>query len=138
MRQEIRNIKRGKRELRNFGITLGAVLGLLGGVLLWRERGGSQYLLLAGALFVVFGLLLPALLKPVYKTWMTLAVIMGWVMTRVILGVLFYLLVTPIGLTARLLGKDMMDIRFDHAASRTYWIKKAKGPRDPKDYERQF
>jgi hypothetical protein len=138
MIEEIKHIKCGKRELRNFGITLGIIFGLLGGLLLWREKGYVVTFFMLSGFFLVFGLALPGLLKQIYKVWMTLALIMGWVMTRVILSILFYLLVTPIGLAARLVGKNFLDKKFKSENSNSYWIKKEQTVFKKSDFERQF
>ena len=89
--KEIKNIKSGKSELRKFGITIGIILCLLGGLLLWREKDYYFYFLILSTVFIFPGLVLPILLKPVHKAWMTLAVLLGWLMTRAILSVLFFL-----------------------------------------------
>jgi hypothetical protein len=138
MIEEIKHIKCGKRELRNFGITLGIIFGLLGSLLLWREKGYVVTFFILSGFFLFFGLALPGLLKQIYKVWMTLALIMGWVMTRVILSILFYLLVTPIGLAARLVGKNFLDKKFKSENSNSYWIKKEKTVFKKSDFERQF
>jgi hypothetical protein len=135
--EEIRNIKSAKKDLRQFGITIAVVLGLLGGWLLWRDRDGSSLVLIAAAVFLFLGCALPQLLKPFHKLWMTLAVLLGWLMTRVILIILFFLVVTPIGLLARLFGKDFLNRKFERKAT-SYWIPRKTAVSEKKDYERQF
>ena len=135
--EEIKSIKSEKKELRQFGITMGIVLGLLGWLLLWREKGYYPYFLMLSVVFLFFGLVLPSLLKPIYKIWMTLALLLGWFMTRVILSVLFFVIVTPIGLLARLGGKDFLDLKFNRNVN-SYWISKKTTKLDKKNYENQF
>lgn len=135
--EEIRNTKSDKNELRQFGITMGIALGLLGGLLLWRGKDYSPYLLVLSIVFLFIGLVLPVLLKPIHKTWMTLATLMGWFMTRVIIIILFYLLVTPIGLMARLCGKTFLDTKFERNVN-SYWIPRKTVKFDKKNYENQF
>ncbi|MCX5895526.1 MAG: SxtJ family membrane protein [Proteobacteria bacterium] len=135
--EEIKHIKSDKKELRKFGITMGIVLGLLGGVLLWRGKPASLYLFTIAAVFLFFGFALPRLLKPVHKFWMTLSILMGWVMTRVILIVLFYLIMTPIGLIARLCGKDFLGLEVNKKAT-SYWIPRNAIEREKSSYENQF
>ncbi|MFX0197132.1 MAG: SxtJ family membrane protein [Candidatus Hodarchaeota archaeon] len=137
MIEEIKNIKSGRRELRKFGITVGIVLGLLGGLFFWRGRDYYSYFLILSAALILLGLTIPILLKPVYKMWMTLAMLMGWVMTRVILSILFYLVITPIGLLAKLLGKNFLELKFNRNAD-SYWIPKGKVKSERSCYERQF
>ncbi len=137
IREEIKNIKSGKHELRKFGFLIGIVLGLFGMVLLWRGRDYYTYFLIFSTGFVFFGLFLPVVLRPVYAAWMTLAVISGWFMTRVILGVLFYFVFTPIGLISRLSGKRFLDLKKDNAC-RTYWNYRETAETKKSGYEKQF
>lgn len=135
--EAIKNIKSEKKELRKFGITVGIVLGLLGGSFLWRTKDYYFYFFILSTAFLFFALVLPALLKPIQKIWMTLAILIGWLVTRVILGVLFYLIITPIGLLARLFGKDFLDTKFDKDAD-SYWILRKALRFDKRNYEKQF
>lgn len=135
--EEIKNIKSGKKELRNFSLVIGIFLGLLGGLSWWRSTGYYPWLFAVAITFLLVGFGRPMLLKPIHKVWMTLAILMGWIMTRIILSVLFYLIVTPIGLSTRLLGKDFLDLEFSDDAD-SYWILRKKIKKDRSDYERQF
>jgi hypothetical protein len=137
MIEEIRSIKSGRSELRKFGVTVGIALAVFGGIFLWRGKDFYPYLFYIGAGFLFFGLVLPVVLWPVQKFWMTLAILLGWVMTRVILSVLFYVIVTPIGLCARLFGKDFLDMKFGGEAD-SYWIPKDPEEKTKRDYESQF
>ena len=135
--QEIKNIKSGGKELREFGITIGIVLSLLGGLFLWRGKTYCTYFFMLAAVFILLGVTAPIILKPIQKIWMTLAIVIGWVMSRVILIILFYLIVTPIGLLARLFGKDFLSRKFDKAAG-SYWIIRKSTGFDKRSYENQF
>jgi hypothetical protein len=137
MIEEIKNIKSGRRELRQFGITIGVILGLLGCFFIWRQKEWCYYFIIISFVFLLFGLVLPLLLKPVHKVWMTLAIFMGWCMTGVILGVLFYLVVTPIGLLMRLCGKDFLDRKFDSTVQ-SYWVQRKAVKSEKRNYENQF
>ncbi len=137
LKEELKNIKTGKKELRDFGLLMAAVLGLLGGLLFWKGKVSYPYFLSIAATFLVLGLSLPQLLKPIYKIWMTLAALMGWFMTRVILSVLFYLVVMPIGLIARLSGKQFLDLKMDKSRA-SYWNYREPRESDASDYEKQF
>ena len=135
--EEIRNIKSGKSDLRKFGITMGIVLILFGGLFLWRDKDYYIYLFIIAAAFIIPGLAAPVVLKPAYKVWMTIAIILGWIMTRVILSILFYLVVTPTGWLGWLFGKQFLDLKIDKDVS-SYWIHKKPTKFDKTDYERQF
>jgi hypothetical protein len=137
IKKEFKNIKSGSSELRKFGLTFGIILAVLGGFFLWREKNYYPHFLLFSAVFIFAGLVLPVLLKPIYTVWMRFAVLMGWFMTRVILSFLFYMIVTPIGLAAKVFGKDFLQTRFDKHAN-SYWIPKERVRSQKSDYERQF
>lgn len=135
--EEIKSIKSGKRELRQFGITIGIVLGLLGCLFWWREKDWYFYLLIFSTVFLFLGLALPFILKPLHKLWMALAILMGWLVTRVIIIILFYMIVTPIGLLARLCGKEFLNTKIDRNVN-SYWILRKPIKFGKRDYENQF
>lgn len=126
-----------KRELRKFGVTMGCAFALFGGLFLWRGKDFYPYLFALSAVFFFFGLVLPAALGPVFRAWMGLAHVMGSVMTRVMLTVLFYLVITPIAVIARTLGKDFLGERIDPDAG-TYWIDRKEDEAPERNYEAQF
>ena len=136
--EEIKNIKSSKKDLRKFGITMGAVFAVIGGLLWWRHKDYYSYFLGLSAMYFFFGLVIPSILKPIHKFWMGLAVLMSWVMTRVILCILFYLGITPIGFLARLFGKDFLGLKFNKNNTNTYWIPKEGRIFKKTDYEKQF
>jgi len=137
MIEDIRNIKPGERELKKFGITMGIFFLLLGGVFFWRKKEIYPYLFAAAVLFLFLGARYHKALKFIYKIWMTLAVILGWVMTRVVLGILFFIVATPIGLLARAFGENFLDLKFNKKSS-TYWIRRPKIDFSKQNYTRQF
>lgn len=137
MIEEIKNIKSGKSELKRFGITIGIIFGLLGILFLWREKDYYSYFIVLSIVFIVLGGVMPVLLKPIQKAWMTLAVILGWFMTRVILCILFYVVFTPIGLVARMFGKQFLDLKINNPKE-SYWIYRESKEFKKSDYERQF
>jgi hypothetical protein len=91
---------------------------------------------LVGGILVLLGLVVPSLLRPVQKVWMGLALILGWINTRIILGVLFYLVFTPIGVLMRFF-RDPLN-RGMQSDDVTYWSRREVPPVDPQAYERQF
>ena len=135
--EEIKNIKSEKKDLRKFGITVGAVF-LLISILLYLT-GKALFIFFGGIgiLLVLFGLILPNVLRSVNKIWMTLAIILGWFMSRVILVILFYIIITPMALLLKIIGKDFLKLR-SNEGTRTYWEKRDKKSAERLDYERQF
>ena len=111
-----------KRELRQFaGMWLG-FFGAIGGYLFWTSgsQGWGAVVGAVAALVGLPGLLLPQIMKPIYVVWMTAAFPIGWTISHLLLGVIFYGVVTPIGLTLRLFGYDPMNRKFEPEA-KTYW-----------------
>ena len=118
--------------LRKFGLTTGAIIVVLFAFLFpWIFDMATMPIwpwLIAGLLWVP-ALLIPRVLRPVYTTWMKIGHGIGWVNTRIILGVLFYVLVLPMGLIMRLFGKDPMARKLDKSAS-SYRIESVSEPKD--------
>jgi hypothetical protein len=135
--EEIRNIKSDKSDWKKFGITMAIGLVITGFFLLWRRNNYYDYSFFLAAIFLVTGLIIPTALKPVYKVWMSLAVVMSFIITRVIITIAFYLIVTPIGLMASIIGKKFLDMKIDKSA-KSYWIVKENVKKEKTDYERQF
>ena len=135
---EIKKLKTGRRELRKFGLMVGSVLASLGLWFLLGHKGHYPYFLYPGLLLAGLGAAAPRCLKEIYIGWMTLAFVMGWIMSSVLLTLFFYLVVTPIGLVARCLGKDLLRQRWE-ASAPTYWLARDRSKaKTPADYERQF
>jgi len=141
------NIKPTDRELRQFGfIALGA-FGLLGALLFWRlvplwrlfgaAAPTAAYAVWAvGALSALLSIVAPKLNRPLYVGLSVLAYPIGFVMSYVILGAFFFLVVTPLGLIFRLTGRDPLRRRLD-AGAHSYWIKN-KAAKKPARYFSPF
>lgn len=125
------------RDLRQFGYTVGGVLTILGAVLWYFSRPSNPYFLGIGIILIVAAALAPNVLRPLQKTWMTIAVVLGWVMTRLLLSVMFYLVFAPISLISRGLGHQFIERRWDRSAS-TYWNKRDDDEIDKTSCEKQF
>lgn len=126
-----------KKEWRKFAFGLAMIAGTVGAVM--ALKGNPHYitaLAVAGAVMLI-GLLLPVLIKPLYIVFSYLGFGMGWVMTRVILVILFYLVITPMGLLARLVGKRFLDLKFDRGQD-SYWLDKEAPAEAKKSFENQF
>ena len=134
---EIKNIKSTKKELREFGLVVGTVFGILGALFWWRGKHIYPYLLFISVFLVFFGLALPAVLKPIQKIWMGIALIIGYFMTRIILGVLFYLVITPLGIVCRVLNQDLFNLKIDKTKN-SYWQYRDISEFNKERYEKQF
>jgi len=108
-----------KRGYRKFGLTTGAIIiGLFGLLIPWLfNLNYVKWPWILGGVLLLWALLLPATLKPVYIGWMKFGNVMNWINTRIILGILFYGIFLPIGVIMRLFGKDPMHRKPDSGLS---------------------
>lgn len=126
---EIRELKPTVSDFRKTGWTVGIVLLGIAAVLAglhWRRTGDFQLqpiLTAIGAVLVVLGTIAPKLLRPFYWAWMGLAVVLGFFMSRVILTIFFFLVIVPVGLVFKVIGRDALHRKLDRSAA-TYWIDK--------------
>ena len=137
IKEEFKHIKETKKDLRKFGLSVGIVLAVIGILLFYFEKSSAIYFAVIGGTLILFGIVLPQLLKPLNRLWMGLAIVLGFIMTRVILSILFYLVITPIGFLARLFGKKFMILKYDKSA-KSYWEERSIIQKKQIDYERQF
>jgi O-antigen/teichoic acid export membrane protein len=128
--------KENNKQLRSFGLMVGGVFGLIA---LWpaimRADRPRLWAAVLAMLLILPALIYPATLRQVYRGWMALGNILGWINTRVILGGVFYLVVTPIGAVRRALGKDPMGKKLQ-AESESYRISRTRRP--PSHLTRQY
>ena len=112
-----------KAEGRRFGLTVGIAFLVIASILLWRDHDLSSRITggLGGSL-VLAGFLMPTYLGPVERAWMGLAHLISKVTTPIFMGIVYYLVMTPMGLIRRLVGGNALD--HGRAKSDTYWIDK--------------
>ena len=134
---QIKNISTGKSDIQKFGYTIATILLIVAGFLVFKEKESHQYLIIISSVFFCFGLIIPIILKPLYIIWMAFAVILGWFMTRLILIILFYFILTPIGLLGKLFGKNFLENNFNSSAN-SYWYLRDSKSEINQDYEKQF
>ncbi|HVF70552.1 MAG TPA: SxtJ family membrane protein [Chthoniobacterales bacterium] len=121
--------------LRRFGLTIGLAFLFLGGVLLFRQRPAGWPLTSIAVLLLLAAVIAPRALQVLYRPWMRAAEILGAITSRILLTLVFFLVVTPIGLVQRLIGKRQLQFDFRNEA-KTNWQKCR--PVGTTDYERQF
>jgi hypothetical protein len=124
------------KELRKFGLVTGAMLILFFDLLIPWIWGIAmpKWPLIAAAILAAMALIFPALLRPVYTVWMRFAEALGWVNTRIILSVIFFLLFFPVGMIMRLFN-DPMRRKLDESAD-SYRI--PSNPPKPENMERPY
>ncbi|NQT23122.1 MAG: hypothetical protein HQ579_06775 [Candidatus Omnitrophica bacterium] len=136
--EDIKNIKSTKKELREFGLTMGIVLFIIVAVMtLLLKKPINYYFVIVATFFIALGLVLPKVLKPLQKGWMTFSIVIGFFMSRVILTILFYLVLTPIGLLMKIFGKDILDERIDKTKT-SYWQDVEDKVKAKESYENQY
>ena len=122
---------------RSFGFTFAIVFTI---VALWpvvRGRSVRGWALVAAAAFLLAALALPRVLAPLSQLWLKLGLFLHACISPIIMGLVFYTTVTPIGLVRRLLGQDPLRLRFDSGAV-TYWIERHPPGPAPDTMPRQF
>ncbi|MBI5136243.1 MAG: sxtJ [Nitrospirae bacterium] len=119
--------------LRRFGLTTGAIVcGLFGLLLPLLAHKALVWVAWPWALAGVLGLwalAAPATLRPVYRGWMRVGAVLGFVNTRIILAVMFYLVLVPVGLVMRRVARDPMARRFDEGAN-SYRVRHDAPPKE--------
>jgi hypothetical protein len=125
-------------EEKRFGLAVGGVLAVIGGLLVfWRHRTAAGLaLLLPGALLVFLSFAAPGALVVPRSHWMKIARILGRVNTAVLLFLVFYLVLTPLGLVLRLLGRD--ELRRRRAPEDSMWVPYPERNRDLTHFEKIF
>lgn len=135
--EEIKSIKTGKIELRKFGMMIGIILCFISGYLIWRNNENYYYCVVISVFFLVTGFIFPDVLRPIYKIWMSFAVLMGYVMTRVILIFLFYVICTPVAFLARILGNKFLELEL-FKSDASYWKSRDGLYSDNEQLKKQF
>ncbi len=110
---------------RNFGVTFAVAFAVIGALPLLRHGGVRWWAWAIAAVFLLLTWLRPQLLAPLNRWWLKLGLLLGHIVSPIAMAILFYMVITPIGLIMRKLGKAAMRVPFDPKAS-SYWV-----PRDP-------
>ena len=124
-------------ELRKFGLTVGGAFVVLAAVSWWRGHElPPRVLATLGIALFVPGLVFPSVLGPVQRAWMGLATVLGHVNTRILLTVIYYAVMTPVGFVMRLFHDPLDRALTDGRASQ--WMRRTPQPVELGRYERQF
>lgn len=122
---------------RAFGLTVGPILAVVSLRPLLEGHAPWWPLTAVGGLLALLALAAPTLLSPLNRAWMALGKVLGRLIGPVVLGIIFYLVVTPTGWFLRLTGKDAMRRRLDRAAG-SYWIARQPPGPAPETMVNQF
>ncbi len=122
-------LNKDRKTLFKFALTFCVVFLLLGIITLLSDRSQIMPFLFIGLsiVFFLWGYFLPRSLKPLYALWMGLAFFLGYFVSRILLTLLFYILITPISIILKIFGKDILDEKIEKNKT-TYWKKKESQP----------
>ncbi len=136
VRYELERLEVSSKKLRRFGLVVGGVFFALALWFFFRKHAQTPAFVIgaAGLLLAVGGGFAPLRLGRIYRVWMGLAFAIGWIVSRVLLTVVFFLVLTPIGFIARLAGEDFLDIRRSSGRD-SCWVRRSE---TKIDYEKMY
>jgi Saxitoxin biosynthesis operon protein SxtJ len=140
IRSEIRSAKRepSSRDLTILGLLfllLGVAVG--GSQLLLKGAASGWYWIIAGVVLCLLRLITP-LFRQLYSLWLAFSVILGYFVSRILLTIIFFIVITPMGLIFRIFGKDPMERKLDRKAV-SYWTQREQETDvSIERYEKQF
>ena len=111
---------------RSFGIVFFIVFLIITLYPLTNDNDVRLWSLIISIFFLILGLTNSSILTPLNKLWFKFGIFLGKVVSPIIMGIIFFLVVTPVGFIMRLLGKDLINLKFN--SSKSYWIEKT-GPK---------
>ncbi len=111
---------------KSFGIVFFVVFLLISFYPLLNNESIRLWSLVFSFIFLVLGILNSNILTPLNKLWYKFGILLGKIISPIIMGIIFFLVVTPIGLLMRLLGKDILNLKYSN--NKSYWIEKT-GPK---------
>ena len=118
------NIKVGSN--RSFGIVFFIVFFLIATYPLLSEGDLRLWSLFISIIFLILGILNSKILSPLNKIWFKFGIFLGKIVSPLVMGLIFFVVVTPIGILMRFLNKDLLNLKFNKNS--TYWIEK-NGPK---------
>lgn len=122
---------------RSFGLTFAVVFALIGAWALWKSSIYSTVLLAVAAAFLLVALVFPRLLHPLNVVWMRFGMLLNRVVSPIVMGVIFFGMLSPMAAVFRLRGRDVLQRRID-ATRASYWIARTPPGPDGSSFPRQF
>jgi hypothetical protein len=125
------------KDLNILALVFLVVPGIVGGLALWKGSFKGWYWIGAGVALATIRLI-PPLFRAIYRVWVSMAITVGYFVSRIILTIIFFLVMTPLGLIMALVGKDPMERKIDPEAS-SYWLaRENEKDQSIERYEKQF
>lgn len=123
---------------RGFGIVFAVVFGILGGYSLIAGDGrNAPYMMAVAVCFLVLAFAAPGLLRPLNRAWFRFGLMLSRITTPLVMGIIFFVALTPIALIMRALGKDPLRLR-RHSGQVSYWISRNPPGPSPESLTKQF
>ena len=120
------NSEKNKSTNRSFGIVFFTVFLIIGIYPMLNEGEARLWSLIFSVIFLILGVLNSEFLTPLNKIWFKFGIFLGKIFSPLIMALIFFLVVTPIGLVLRLIGKDVLNLKFNN--DKSYWVEK-RGPK---------
>ena len=111
---------------KSFGLLFFVVFFIIG---LWPLKNGENlnfYFITASVIFLLLGIINSKILTPLNKSWIKLGEILGIVIAPIVMALVYFVILTPVSLIVRALGKDLLNLKFLKEKKDTYWIKRKK------------
>ena len=122
---------------RSFGLVFAGFFAVIGLLPLLLGRSPRIWALGIGGLFLLAALVIPSVLAPLNRLWLKLGLLLHRIVSPIALGIMFYMVITPMGLLMRATGKDFLKLRLDPSAS-SYWIEREPPGPAPESLKNQF
>lgn len=137
VRSELKDLDVSQKSLRKFAFLVGIIVLVISFWLSLRYFSPFIYYFLGiiGILLIVMGVFFSPRVKGIYKLWMGMAFAIGWLVSRILLMAIFYLVIMPVGLLARILGKEFLDKKM-RIRKDSYWVKRDIGRKA--NYEKMY
>jgi hypothetical protein len=123
---------------RSFGFLFTVVFALISGWFAWKGSAHWWWFASASGTFLLVTLIAPGILKPLNIVWMKFGALLNRIVSPIMLGAIYFIVITPVALFFKVTGRDELKRKFD-GALKTYWISRAPpGPDGPSSFPRQF
>lgn len=122
---------------RSFGFVFAVVFALIGLFPLISGGGLRLWSIAIAVGFLIVALVVPAALAPLNRFWLRFGLLLHKIVNPIVLGIMFFLVITPMGVLMRLFGKDLLKLRYDPNAA-SYWVGRAPPGPAPKSLDHQF
>jgi len=109
---------------KSFGLVFFVVFLIVAFFPIFNDGNIRIWSLIVSFIFLILGLINSKILSPLNKIWFRFGILLGKIVSPLVMGVIFFLVVTPIGILMKILGKDLLNLKFNN--NKSYWIKKTE------------